>query len=193
MRAITILVMILHIFSADIFAEDNSIHQTTEPDSTLQRQHIPNYSGYTLIMGAYLCGYTTHQAPDAPDRTALQLGFAKTQKLHSIEADAFADKYFLVEVTNFEKKIYWGFLTGVEIRDMIDVGIGLNYITNFNSKHAIALRPSIGMLIPPLGQFYIEMGWNAFLWSKNFYLGGHWTFGIRYSIDYLTLEKNEKF
>jgi hypothetical protein len=186
MRGIFALVLTLSLISICIFAQEKNYTPSIYADSTLHNPHIPTYSGFTFIAGTYATGITTHQNLDPSTGVGFQVGFAKTTKLHSIEADCYADKYFLLEVTNFEEKPYFGFLTGVEVRDIIDAGIGLNYISNFKNKHFIALRPTLGILIPPLGQFYIETGWNIILLSPYFNLWGHFTFGIRYSIDYLT-------
>jgi len=95
-------------------------------------------------------------------------------------------KYFvlvLLEINSINKELFCGVTAGTNIRSICDLGLTLNYITNFSSVRCLSVRPHIGFIfLPPIGNVYCEIGYDVFLIKPNFDLKNRWLVGIRYNV-----------
>ena len=113
-------------------------------------------------------------------RNIYEFGIAKTSRLNGHE-DSFLEKYISFELNAVGYPIY-GFVGGVDVKDCADLGLAVNYMTDFYNDQGVLIRPQLGFSLVPGGNLHLSFEFDLLIWGPNIPIRNYWMFGLRYNL-----------
>ena len=138
--------------------------------------------GYTFILGF------TGSLNDNIQFYDFEIGIARTIISKGHEGDTI-DRIVTLGLISQESELFYLVGFGYNFRSILDFGLFLKFINNFNGSNTFSLRPHIGFIfLPPVGSAYIEIGYNINFLKNNYDIPNNFVGGIRYNIGFLINE-----
>jgi hypothetical protein len=130
--------------------------------------------GYGIIFGLH-----SATSGNQTVRNIAELGLTSTISGHG---DGIGQTFVSVETNYISDKTVYGLVAGADIKEFLDVGLSLNYMTNFSDR-ALFIRPRFGFWFIPIGiDSFASIEWDVRLLKPNFKMPKQFLVSLRYDL-----------
>ena len=141
--------------------------------------------GYSLIIVG------NGSLKDSANLGNFELGISRTFISSEGHETSVIDRTFTLGVINYKSELFYTLGIGYNLRSFFDLGLFLNFASNYKGTNAFTLRPHIGFVcLPPMGSGYAEFGYNINFLKSDFDVPNLFVAGIRYNLGFLKSRSN---
>jgi len=184
LKNILFIALIINLWLHSIFLYGSDISDSSQVNNySFHLNHKPQ-DGLGLTLAYFGTAGKTTEGTEI-ERDIFKIGITNTKHIYGEEI-IYTTKSASLEINRQGNKNIYGITMGVDKKAFIlDLGIFLNYMTDFSTTRVLALRPRFGLSFLDLTNLDLTYEYDIYGIKRNYKIISPWLIGIQYTIGVL--------